>query len=119
MALCSLSWVDVSSFFLVSGQFPCSPGDSPLQRPLIFASLINQLQFLPVLLGYDLHLQLLSVEIFGFSQTHLKVRTQMTLDQRSVPLALYLGALTYSFLQQTRTKTDPSTDTMFLLPLAT
>ena len=74
MALCFLSWVGVSSFFLVSGQFPCSPGDSPLQRPLIFSSLINQFQFLPVLLGYDLHLQLLSVEIFGFSQTHLKVR---------------------------------------------
>lgn len=77
------------SFFLVSGQFPCSPGDSPLQRPLIFASLINQLQFLPVLLGYDLHLQLLSVEIFGFSQTHLKVRTQMTLDQRSCPACIW------------------------------
>lgn len=70
MALCSLLWVDVSSF-LISGQFHCSPGDSPLQRPLIFSS---QLQFLPVLLGYDLHLQLLSAEIFVFSQMHLQVR---------------------------------------------
>ena len=74
MALCSLSWVDVSSFFLVSGQFHCSPGDSPLQRPLIFPSLISHSQFLPGLLGYDLHLQLLSVEIFGFSQMHLNIR---------------------------------------------